>query len=166
VIYRGGEPTLVHTVVPGGGHLSLTAVRYEYQGRAHAEIVEHLEAPAQRGLAAAGGGAGIPLAGEGRALSLQTSQRCVGRHEDIVAYGVLRGTGDLVSEREGDEAKGFKELIIPRAIYPDRTLVYGLLKPGSVHIQVRTKAGAFVGNEQLTLRPLGTPCDRQAIPQG
>jgi hypothetical protein len=97
----------------------------------------------------------------GAVLYMFVSHGCAGarshEHPYALAYGLLRGAKDTVTDRANGDTITMKKATIPARIHPEGMFVYGLLLPGHNEIVVRAPDGQIAerqgwagSNEQVS----------------
>lgn len=164
--------TLARIGLPGGGMITIVAIRCPHSEVTCYELAEYLEEPARRGRGVhkkhgivstdfAGTGPAITHAGpaEHTALDMVVRHGCAGAYRYASAYGILRGRNDIVVDRAEGKTTIMNKVAIPAQLHPEGVLVDGLLLPGSNEIEVRTPNGTIVSdtrwagsNEEVSCR--------------
>ncbi len=156
-------PTLARVGLPGGDVITILALRCGTTETSCYRLAEAWEGPPRYAHARHGqnrrtakrtvgtGGPAITDGGPGEravALDMGVAHGCAGlrphEYPYALAYGVLRGVEDVVTDRANGRTVRMKKAAIPARIRPEGVLLYGLLLPGSNEIVVRAPGGRIV----------------------
>jgi hypothetical protein len=150
------EPrSLVRERLSGGAYMEIVSQRYRYRGRVYATLVEKIEEPGPHGMRRGGGGTGPSLNGTvGELLRVEVGQECIGSHEVVLVYGILRdGSDDVVATGRHAQVVLNKRRM-PASLHAGGVLVYAALPMRPVEILTRTSSGRVVDKKSYTLRPI------------
>jgi hypothetical protein len=174
--YASG-PTLGRVSLPGGGAISVLAIRCTTETDCY-ELAQGWEEPARYGATAHGkargmvkhisldSGPAINHAGpaERMGLDMTIDHQCAGPPGDqpyAFAWGLLRHPTDIVTDRADGRTITMRTATIPARMHPEGMLVYGLLLPGSNEIVVRAPDGHVVERESWTGSNKEVSCDHE-----
>jgi hypothetical protein len=159
------SPVLARIGLPGGGVSNIVAMQCAAHTTSCYELGRYGEEPARygtrrhrkmRGMVSSGVSTGPAISDAGPAermvLDLFVDHECGGpypyRLPYALAYGLLRGAKDVVTDQVGGRTIRMKTAGIPSRMHPEGVLVYGLLRPGSNDIVVRTSNGRIVSRQR------------------
>jgi hypothetical protein len=169
-------PTLARVGLPGGEEITIVAIRCgttktschrlaeEWEPARSAYLRHSQKRRAAKRISASGPLLSDASSGERTTvLDMVVTHDCAGVRPSAQAYalafGILRGMKDIVTDQAGGRTVRMKTATIPARMRPEGVLVYGLLLPGPNDVVVQEPGGHVVSQERWAGSNEEVSCD-------